>query len=194
MTIDSIQLPEGPLLLSPDRLVQAFKREVILRKPEEFKISCLRDVRRLFGTSETPFFAGFGNRITDAMSCNFHLRKDRSVDIPSSRIFTVDSKGEVKLELIANFKSSYIALSEQVDQIFPSIDSKQRPMEEFGDFMYWNQRTFDDVDIEKELESKRKKAELINIQEDDELSLHEESNKENMKERMERIKNAPFSM
>jgi phosphatidate phosphatase LPIN len=66
---DRRQLPEGPLLLSPDRLVQAFTREVILRKPEEVKIACLRDVKRLFSTKCSPFYAGFGNRITDALSC-----------------------------------------------------------------------------------------------------------------------------
>jgi phosphatidate phosphatase LPIN len=104
------QLPEGPVLLSPDRLIQAFTREVIHRKPQEFKIQCLRDVKRLFG-DKTPFYAGFGNRITDAMSY-------RSVDVPSARIFTIDHTGEVKLELLANFKTSYVKLNETVDQFF----------------------------------------------------------------------------
>jgi phosphatidate phosphatase LPIN len=49
----------------------------------------------------SPFYAGFGNRITDALSY-------RSVNIPSSRIFTIDSNGEVKMELLelAGYKSS----------------------------------------------------------------------------------------
>lgn len=77
-------------------------REVIMRKPEVFKMACLKDIRRLFGpTSQTIFYAGFGNRITDALSY-------RSVDIPSARIFTIDSSGEVKMELLelAGYKSS----------------------------------------------------------------------------------------
>lgn len=57
------QLPEGPIIMSPDRLFQAFHREVIKRKPEEFKIACLKDIKRLFGVT-APFYAGFGNRIT----------------------------------------------------------------------------------------------------------------------------------
>lgn len=65
-----------------------------MRKPEVFKMACLRDIQRLFGsTAPSPFYAGFGNRITDALSY-------RSVNIPSSRIFTIDSNGEVKMELL----------------------------------------------------------------------------------------------
>jgi phosphatidate phosphatase LPIN len=77
-------------------------REVIMRKPEIFKMACLRDIQRLFG-AKRPFYAGFGNRITDALSY-------RSVDVPSSRIFTIDSYGEVKMELLelAGYKSSCV--------------------------------------------------------------------------------------
>ncbi len=73
-----------------------------MRKPELFKMACLRDIQRLFG-GKNAFYAGFGNRITDAMSY-------RSVNVPSSRIFTIDSGGEVKMELLelAGYKSSYI--------------------------------------------------------------------------------------
>lgn len=72
-----------------------------MRKPEVFKMACLRDIQRLFGEGAHPFYAGFGNRITDAMSY-------RSVNIPSERIFTIDSSGEVKMELleVAGYKSS----------------------------------------------------------------------------------------
>ncbi|CAG8626013.1 10420_t:CDS:10, partial [Funneliformis mosseae] len=88
---DKYQLPDGPVIMSPDRLLTAFHREVIMRKPEVFKMACLRDVQKLF-CDRNPFFAGFGNRITDALSY-------RSVNVPSSRIFTIDTNGEVKLQL-----------------------------------------------------------------------------------------------
>ena len=72
-----------------------------MRKPEVFKMAALRDIQGLFGKSNHPFYAGFGNRITDALSY-------RSVNIPSQRIFTIDSTGEVKMELleVAGYKSS----------------------------------------------------------------------------------------
>jgi len=75
-----------------------------MRKPEVFKMACLRDIQRLFGESaRNPFYAGFGNRITDALSY-------RTVNVPSARIFTIDTTGVVKMELLelAGYKSSYV--------------------------------------------------------------------------------------
>ncbi|KAL6305763.1 Lipin/Ned1/Smp2-domain-containing protein [Sparassis latifolia] len=125
------QLPDGPVIMSPDRLMASLHREVIMRKPEVFKMACLRDIQKLFGnTSRNPFYAGFGNRITDALSY-------RSVNVPSSRIFTIDSTGEVKMELLelAGYKSSYIHMTDLVDQMFPPIHRKWAA--EFTDFNYW---------------------------------------------------------
>ncbi|GAA6018276.1 hypothetical protein JCM11491_005138 [Sporobolomyces phaffii] len=126
---NGFQLPEGPVIMSPDRLMTSLHREVIMRKPEVFKMACLRDIQRLFG-ERSPFYAGFGNRITDALSY-------RSVDIPSSRIFTIDSNGEVKMELLelAGYKSSYIHMTDLVDQMFPPINRSTAP--DFTDFNYW---------------------------------------------------------
>jgi len=53
--------------MSPDRLFPSFRREVILKKPEVFKIACLRDIKNLFPIYN-PFYAGFGNRDTDAIA------------------------------------------------------------------------------------------------------------------------------
>jgi phosphatidate phosphatase LPIN len=77
-----------------------------MRKPELFKMACLRDIQRLFGEhAQEAFYAGFGNRITDAMSY-------RSVGIGTSKIYTIDSTGVVKTELLqgAGHKGSYVAL------------------------------------------------------------------------------------
>jgi hypothetical protein len=38
-------------------------REVIERKPEEFKIKCLRDIKALFPDHLQSLYAGFGNRV-----------------------------------------------------------------------------------------------------------------------------------
>ena len=100
---DKYTIPEGPVIMSPDRTFTALRRcfptvfgvnsrEVILRKPEVFKMACLRDLKHLYHPRSVhpsnPFYAGFGNRITDALSY-------RSVGIPSSRIFTINSNAEV---------------------------------------------------------------------------------------------------
>jgi len=74
---DKYRLPAGPVIMSPDRLFTAFRREVIDRRPEIFKIAALRDVRSLFSTHAEPlaepFWAGFGNRITVKFTLRFRL-------------------------------------------------------------------------------------------------------------------------
>ncbi|CAO1617342.1 unnamed protein product [Sympodiomycopsis kandeliae] len=182
---NNYRLPDGPVIMSPDRLIASLHREVILRKPEVFKMACLRDIARLFGAdprkahpqptgaelaggnsdevkkaikevetgagkegspsdgaataasnAATPFYAGFGNRITDALSY-------RSVNIPSSRIFTIDTNGEVKMELLelAGYKSSYIHMTDLVDQMFPPITNNSSAGKvgkpEYNDFNFW---------------------------------------------------------
>ena len=61
---EGYRLPKGPVIMSPDRTIAALRREVYLRKPEVFKMACLRDIMNLFGKppGQTPFYAGFGNR------------------------------------------------------------------------------------------------------------------------------------
>src|SRR5947207_10811256 len=57
---DKYPIPEGPVIMSPDRTFTALRRysrvvtskvqmfrEVILRKPEVFKMACLRDLKYL---------------------------------------------------------------------------------------------------------------------------------------------------
>ncbi|KAJ3068836.1 Lipin-3 [Podochytrium sp. JEL0797] len=121
------QLPEGPIVMSPDRLFAAFNREVIQRRPQEFKISCLLDIKKLFGPNVLPFYAGFGNRITD-------LQSYRAVEIPLARIFTIDPKGDIKLEFAQGYKGSYDKLNEIVDKIFPPVVQGTEVM---GDEEFW---------------------------------------------------------
>ncbi|NWX56804.1 LPIN3 phosphatase, partial [Promerops cafer] len=91
-------LPMGPMLLSPSSLLSAFHREVIEKKPEVFKVTCLTDIRKLFAT-KCPFYAGFGNRPNDVYAY-------KQVGLPESRIFTVNPKGELIQELSKNQKST----------------------------------------------------------------------------------------
>ncbi|OBA20391.1 LNS2-domain-containing protein [Metschnikowia bicuspidata var. bicuspidata NRRL YB-4993] len=142
---DGMRLPKGPVILSPDRTMAALHREIILKKPEVFKMACLRDINSLFfaappagrepdlaANDRTPFYAGFGNRITDAISY-------RSVQIPSHRIFTINPNGEVHMELLelAGYRLSYLHIGELVDQFFP-------PLKYISDFSHgWNQHQLD---------------------------------------------------
>ncbi|KAI9368097.1 Lipin/Ned1/Smp2-domain-containing protein [Aspergillus egyptiacus] len=130
---DGYRLPKGPVIMSPDRTMAALRREIYLRKPEVFKMACLRDIVGLFNGKENPFYAGFGNRLTDALSY-------RSVNIPSTRIFTINSSAEVQLDMLSlnKYKSSYVSMRELVDHFFPPVSLLvQAGGENYTDFTYW---------------------------------------------------------
>ena len=78
-------LPPGPVITSPDRLQAAFTREVIHRRPHEFKIEALMGIRKIFPKGINPFYAGFGNRDTDMLSY-------KEVGVPTGRIFIINPK------------------------------------------------------------------------------------------------------
>uniref|UniRef100_A0A6B2EFA7 phosphatidate phosphatase n=1 Tax=Phlebotomus kandelakii TaxID=1109342 RepID=A0A6B2EFA7_9DIPT len=107
-----VQLPDGPLLLNPTSLISAFHREVIEKKPEQFKIACLSDIQALF--PQNPFYAGYGNKINDVWAY-------RAVGIPIMRIFTINTKGELRHELTQTFQSTYSGQSLVVNEIFPPL-------------------------------------------------------------------------
>jgi len=133
-----LSLPEGPLLLSPSSLASAFHREVIERKPEVFKISCLSDIKQLFPSSHNPFFGGFGNKINDVWAY-------RAVGVPQDRIFTVNYHGQLRIETLLCYQSSYSCLSDIVDHFFPPLPNTATqpggkfPCVEYNSFMYWRE-------------------------------------------------------
>lgn len=130
---EGFKLPKGPVIMSPDRTIAALRREIYLRKPEVFKMACLRDIQSLFSPNKNLFYAGFGNRLTDALSY-------RSVNIPSRRIFTINSNAEVSLDHLSlnKYKSSYVSMRELVDHFFPAVGLLVTGGgEEFTDFNYW---------------------------------------------------------
>ncbi|TDG50231.1 hypothetical protein AWZ03_003447 [Drosophila navojoa] len=139
----NVMLPEGPLLLNPTSLISAFHREVIEKKPEQFKIACLSDIRDLFPKKD-PFYAGYGNRINDVWAY-------RAVGIPIMRIFTINTKGELKHELTQTFQSSgYINQSLEVDEYFPLLtqhdEYEYRTDEELSDELQFTTYNDDDDD------------------------------------------------
>jgi len=109
------QLPDGPLLLSPDRLFFSFKREVIDRKPYVFKIAALRDIRNLFPPVVNPFVAGFGNRDTDHRAYVY-------IGIPEGRVFIINNSGVVH-HVNKTYAKTYETMSAICDAMFPPLPS-----------------------------------------------------------------------
>ncbi|XP_070493867.1 phosphatidate phosphatase LPIN3 isoform X3 [Chironomus tepperi] len=137
-----VKLPDGPLLLNPTSLISAFHREVIERKPEQFKIECLSDIKSLFG-DKNPFYAGYGNRINDVWAY-------RAVGIPIMRIYTINPRGELKHELTQTFQSSYCSMTYIVDQLFPPIKFTDDDDDiEYTAFNFWRDPVtdVDDFDV-----------------------------------------------
>lgn len=106
-------MPDGPVIMSPDRLIRSFKREVIHRQPQMFKIAALKNIRNLFPDEWNPFYAGFGNRDTDAISY-------RAVGTSLSKIFIINPEGEIH-HFDSTYKKSYPLLTELVDEMFPNL-------------------------------------------------------------------------
>jgi len=128
----SVSLPDGPVFMSPDRILHSLNREVILRKPDEFKVECLRKIQDLFDTN--PFYAGFGNRESDAVAYG-------KVGIPISRTFIINTYGEVTCPVNSTTSKSYKKLSDLVDEIFPppTLNNTNNTEDEFYDFQYWKE-------------------------------------------------------
>lgn len=147
---DGVKIPAGPVILSPDRTIAALRREVIMKKPEIFKMACLKDIQNLFGLQDaTPFYAGFGNRITDALSYRY-------VGVPSSKIFTINSNSEVHMELLelAGYKSSYVHIADLVDHFFPPVNiqgkSATSAQVNYTDSNYWREPLIDLSDLSED--------------------------------------------
>lgn len=151
---DSVHLPDGPVFMSPDRLLHSLNREVILRRPEEFKIQCLTEIKSLFTggpqkSGSNPFYAGFGNRETDALSYV-------AVGIPVGKTFTINPSGEITGHS-RSIQRTYTTIHGLAEQMFPpyhkKTTSQRKPAEQWNDFQFWETRPsgYSLEEIEKEL-------------------------------------------
>jgi len=124
-------LPDGPVIMSPDRLFASFHREVIKKRPDEFKTRCLRNIKSLF-PKRNPFYAGFGNRITDVIAY-------RAAGISSGKIFIINPRSELNTcNLLTSYKTTYFELNGLVYEIFPPRHIKAKCLDEqYNDFNYW---------------------------------------------------------
>lgn len=114
-------------------------REVIVKRPEEFKIACLKDIRALFPPDRNPFFAAYGNKTTDLLSY-------RAVGVSVHRIFTINYQGQLKQEVLRQAQSSYTQQTSLVDMLFPPLRvlpgtdllrSELEHADDFGSFTFW---------------------------------------------------------
>ena len=140
--------------MSPDGLLPSLYREVIQRKPHEFKIACLQNIRSLFPDDWNPFYAGFGNRETDEISY-------QAVGVPHGKIFTLNSRGEVTVFNKVAQQSKLHSINDLGDlnkftnEIFSAINENETAssdgllvQEQFNDFNFWRTSYCTDIDAE----------------------------------------------
>jgi phosphatidate phosphatase LPIN len=140
LTQDGETLTQGPVMLAPDPLSTALYREVVVRRPQEFKMRCLKTIRDLFPPDWNPFYAGFGNRETDTVSY-------AHVGVPPGRNFTINPKSEVVAETTRHTKTYSLAgINRLVYEVFPPVARHRRTRsgaadlthcDTFADSNYW---------------------------------------------------------
>ncbi|ELA42325.1 uncharacterized protein VICG_00725 [Vittaforma corneae ATCC 50505] len=128
---DDCTLPDGPVIHNPEGVLEAIYKEVILKRPEEFKIACLKQIKSLFN-GRNPFIAGFGNRITDVVTY-------KTMDIPENKIYTVNALGHIQAEYSKATVGTYHTINEFIDSIFPPINMSDRTFldHSYSNFKWW---------------------------------------------------------
>jgi phosphatidate phosphatase LPIN len=138
--------------MNPDRLLGALNREVVERKPHEFKIKCLESVKSIYPNDFNPFYAGFGNRPSDIASYTvkivlfffFFNFKKKAVGIDSNRIFIINPSGNMTTGNLT-YKKTYTDLSKLCSEIFPFKKDHTVP-EKFTDSNFWKD-PIPDIDL-----------------------------------------------
>lgn len=116
----SFSLPHGPVLLSPDRLLETASNEMI--DAHEFKAAALDAIRSLFPPDVNAFYAAFGKTAADGA---------RFVDagVFPAKVFLVDEEnGRLRHRSLLGFHESYASLRNRADTMFPPIYSPLAPL------------------------------------------------------------------
>lgn len=114
---DGINLPSGPIIMDPDGIFSSFKKGIIQKQQHLIKILSLLEIKSLFrkNNDEQNFYAGFGNKETDAIAYRF-------LEIPLKNIFIINITSGI-VQLGEKEKTTYPKLIESFENYFPKIHS-----------------------------------------------------------------------
>lgn len=136
-----MNLPPGPLLMSPDGYIKSFTREVIEKTPDQLKIKLLASVNEIFPNTKKPIIAGFGNRETDSIA---YLR----IKIAPERIFCINEKSIITNEKDKDFSTNYPEMLEKIEDFFPLYHKLELSDNSVADPNCSKDKTFDESDGE----------------------------------------------
>ena len=106
-------LPKGPIIMDPDGAFSSFKKGVIQKQQYLIKILSLLEIKNLFNDNEQHFYAGFGNKETDAIAYRY-------LGIDLNKIFIINSSSNIT-QLNEKNKTNYDELYKNCDTFFPKI-------------------------------------------------------------------------
>jgi phosphatidate phosphatase LPIN len=109
---ENMKMPPGPVITTPNKLWNALAREVIIKRPETFKIAILHCIKSLF--SDTPFCAGFGNRPTDCESY-------KMIGIEPKHCYRINPRGEMLVHATNEMFQGYVGLCNIVEERLPRL-------------------------------------------------------------------------
>ena len=109
------KLPYGPIIMDPDGIFSSFKKGIVQKQQHLIKILSLLEIKNLFGSKNTEqhFFAGFGNKETDAIAYRY-------LGIPLKNIFIINTSSDI-VQLGEKEKTTYPKLIESCDEFFPKL-------------------------------------------------------------------------
>lgn len=108
-------LPNGPVLLAPDRLLATNSNEVI--EARDFKVAALNAIHALFPSDVNPFYAAFGRTLADSVVFT-------QAGVFPGKVFLVDEgDGRLRHKSMMNFQESYSSLLAMLDKMFPPLCS-----------------------------------------------------------------------
>ena len=114
LTQNNKKLPKGPIIMDPDGAFSSFKKGIIQKQQYLIKILSLIEIKNLFeGGDDKIFFAGFGNKETDAIAYRY-------LGIDLKNIFIINPFSKIK-QLGEKEKTNYDELCKKCDIFFPKI-------------------------------------------------------------------------
>lgn len=133
----SSTLPDGPVLLSPNRLVESNTRKKNVEESFDFKSAVLSTLDDLFPKGVHPFVAGFGNSDVDRMAYE-------KAGISPGKIYIMD-ENDTFSNARSSYKKSYMEMTQLVHSMFPYVEksnikhgiSKVRSEEKFNESNFW---------------------------------------------------------
>ena len=101
--------------MDPDGVFSSFKKGIIQKQQQHIKILSLLEIKNLFGKQddEQHFYAGFGNKETDAIAYRY-------LDIPMNNIYIINPSSEVT-QLGKKEKTTYTKIIESFEENFPKL-------------------------------------------------------------------------